>query len=277
MRFKTFLLLISLLLIGSVNIFAQDDKKTDKTVKTDSKDKKDTKAKPELSKKEIDGRRIAESSILIYSNFRGRPGLDRVRKTTTEFGKMKITDSAGKVTNAEYERRVLRGENLEKEKIRIDQKFPSAEYALVYNDDKIFGVFNKTVFSPREDAANSFKNQIWHSLEALLRYNENGSKVELEKEEKILGVNYYVVNVMDKENRKTTFYASKKSLRVMMLEYESEGVKYRRKFYNHNYAQGTLVPYRTVLWADDKEIEEMEISTITYGQIVGEDLFKSDS
>ena len=39
-----------------------------------------------------------------------------------------------------------------------------------------------------------------------------------------------------------------------------DGVKYRRKFYDYNYAQGTLVPYRTVLWANDKQIEETEYS-----------------
>lgn len=276
MRFKTFLLLISLLLIGSVNIFAQNDnsKNLKKAVKTLSKD---TKAKPELSKKEVEGMRIAETSIVVYSGFTGRSGLNRIRKTTTEFGKMELTNPDGTKTEAYYERRILRGESLNKERIRIDQTFPSAKYALIYNDDKIFGMFNKTSFTPREDASKSFQNKIWHGLEALLRYRENGSKVIFEKEEKILGVNYFVITVTDKENRTTTFYTSKKSLRVLMLEYESEGVKFRRKFYNHNYAQGTLVPYRTVLWADDKWIEESEIKTITYGQIVGEELFKSDS
>jgi hypothetical protein len=61
----------------------------------------------------------------------------------------------------------------------------------------------------------------------------------------------------------------------MILEYEQEGVKYRRKFYDYNYSQGTLVPYRTVLWANDKQIEESEILTITFGQRVEEDMFRA--
>ena len=60
-----------------------------------------------------------------------------------------------------------------------------------------------------------------------------------------------------------------------MLDYEDNGVKYRRKFYNYNYAQGTLVPFQTVLYADGKIIENMEISTITFGQKIDEDLFKA--
>ncbi len=60
-----------------------------------------------------------------------------------------------------------------------------------------------------------------------------------------------------------------------MLTYEDSGVKYRRKFYDYNYAQGTLVPYRSVLWADEKKVEETEIGTITFGQKVDEGLFKT--
>ena len=60
-----------------------------------------------------------------------------------------------------------------------------------------------------------------------------------------------------------------------MLSYDDEGVKYRRKFYDYNYAQGTLVPFRSVLWAGDKIVEEIEIGTVTYGQKVDEELFKA--
>ncbi len=274
MRFKTFLLFITLLLTAATSVLAQNviAKATDVT---DVKDKKaDDVKKVALTKAETDGLRIAESSILVYSGLRGRQGIGQVRKTTVEVGKLKLTAADGKKTKADYERRILRGDNLEKEKVRVDQKSAGAGYALVYDGEKIFGLFNNVVFSPREDATKAFEDYIWHGLGALLRYRENGSKVVLEKEEKILGVDLYVVRVTDKANRVTTFYASKKSLRVMMLKYESEGVKYRRKFYNHNYAQGTLVPYRSVLWADDKQIEEKEIATITFGQTVSEGLFK---
>jgi hypothetical protein len=84
-----------------------------------------------------------------------------------------------------------------------------------------------------------------------------------------------VVDVTDKQERKTRFYVSAKSFRVLMLTYEEAGVKYRRKFYDYNYAQGTLVPFRSVLWADDKQVEETEIGTITFGQKVDEGLFSA--
>ena len=36
-----------------------------------------------------------------------------------------------------------------------------------------------------------------------------------------------------------------------------------------------VVPYRTVLWADDKIVEETNVGTVTFGQKVDEELFKA--
>jgi hypothetical protein len=219
---------------------------------------------------------VVEASLLAaYAYGAGRALLNQIRKTTAERGQATYTGADGKVERANYQKFVIRGEALAKEKIRLDQEFPTARYALVYNDDKIYGIYNNTVFAPREDAARGFENQIVRGLEAFLRYKENGSTISMGPREKIMGVDYYVVDVTDKLERKTRFYVSAKSFRVLMLTYEENGVKYRRKFYDYNYAQGTLVPYRTVLWADDKIVEETEIGTITFGQKVDEELFKA--
>lgn len=217
---------------------------------------------------------VAESAIFIYGGGLGRANLDQIRKTTFEKGKMSLTDASGKTEQANYERWILRGESLEKEKVRFDKEFPGAKFALVTNSEKVFGLLdNDAVFTPREDAIKEFQNRIWHGLEALLRYKENGSTVEMVKRDKIMGVDFYVLDVNDKQNRKTRFYVSVKTFRVMILEYTEDSIKYKRKFYDYNYAQGTLVPYRTVLWANDKKIEEMDVQTITFGQKVEEDLF----
>jgi hypothetical protein len=217
---------------------------------------------------------IAESTIAIYGGLAGRLNLNQIRKTTFERGKSTFTEADGRKNTAAYERFILRGESLLKEKIRVDQAFSDARFSLVYNDDKIYGLYNESVFTPREDAAKAFENQIWHSIESLLRYKENESKIEIAKREKVMGVEFFIVDLTDKKERKTRYYVSVKSLRVMMLEYESDGVKYKRKFYDYNYAQGTLVPYRSVLWANDKEVEETNVGTVTFGQRIEEALFQ---
>ena len=216
---------------------------------------------------------VVETSIFIYSG--GRGALDQVRKTTSERGQSKMTAADGSVEKVNYQRFVIRGETLSKERVRLDQELPTARFSLVFSDEKTVGIFNNTVFTPRQDAAKVFENQIFHGLDAFVRYKSNESKLELAPQEKVYGVEYYVVDVTDKQDRKTRFYVSAKTYRVMMLTYDQDGTRYRRKFYDYNYAQGVLVPFRTVLWANEKQIEETEIGTITYGQKVDDDLFKA--
>ncbi len=235
---------------------------------------KKNKQKPADAIKNATSEQVAESVISFYSSLIGRDYLKQIRKTTIERGKITTVNADGKSEQSNYETYTLRGDSLDKERIRFEQEFPNARYALIYNNDKVFGIFNDKVFAPREDATKSFQNQIWHGLEALLRYKENGSTLALaDQREKQMGVEFYVLDVTDKQNRKTRFYISTKSLRVMLLEYTEDGVKYRRKFYDYNYAQGTLVPFRTILWADDKQVEETNVQTISFGQRVEEDIF----
>lgn len=216
---------------------------------------------------------VAESVIFVYGLGGGRATLNQIRKTALERGKISVLNADGKTDQATYRRWTQRAETLSKEKIRLDQEFPTARYALVFNDQKIFGIVDDQVFTPRDDASRAFENQIVHGLEALLRYKENESKLDLNGKEKILGVEYFIVDVTDKQSRKTRFYISSKSFRVMMLDYEEEGIKYRRRFYDYNYAQGTLFPFRTTLWAGDKVIEETEVGTVTFGQKIDEAMF----
>lgn len=216
---------------------------------------------------------IAESVIFVYGLGGGRATLNQIRKTALERGKISVTNAEGRTDRASYSRWTQRAETLSKEKIRLDQEFPGARYALVFNDQKIFGVVDDQVFTPRDDASKAFENQIVHGLEALLRYKENESKLELVGKEKMAGVEFHILDVVDKQSRKTRFYISSKTFRVMMLDYEDEGIKYRRKFYDYNYAQGTLFPFRTILWAGDKMIEETDVGTVTFGQKIDEALF----
>ena len=224
--------------------------------------------------KSFTAEQIADSAIFIYGFGGGRVLLDQIRKTTTERGRSVFTNTEGKVDNVAYTKYILRGASLAKDKVRLDQEFPNARFSLIRNEDNLFGIFNNTQFVPNDDATKKFDNAIFRGIEALLRYKEDESKIELGSREKIMGVDLYVVDVTDKKDRKTRFYISVKSLRIMQLTYEDGGVKYKRKFYNHNYAQGTLVPFRSVLTANDKVVEETEIGTVTFGQKVDEDIFK---
>ena len=266
LRLKSFILLALLLSTNLSSVSAQE------TSEKGKKTEKQSKSQKAEAGKNATAEQVAESVILIYGT---RANLNQIRKTTVERGKISVVNAEGKTEQANYGRFILRADNLEKERIRFDQEFPNAKYALIFNNNKIFGLYNDAVFAPREDASKAFENQIWHGLEALLRYKENESKIELAGNEKMSGIDFYRLDVTDKQNRKTRFYISTKSLRVMMLEYTEDDTKYRRKFYDYNYAQSTLVPYRSVLWANDKQIEETQIHTVSFGQKIEEDAFQA--
>jgi hypothetical protein len=220
---------------------------------------------------------IVESVILVYGS---RPALDQIRRNGVERGKITRFNTDGNAEEANYERRFVRGENLDKDKIRLDQKLPTMEYSLIFDDGKLWGVINGAAFTPKQDTAASFISQHHHSIDSLLRYKECGYTISLVGKEQQKGLELFVVDLVDKEKRKTRFYISAKSLRVLWLEYEEGNpggvpVKYTRKFLDYRAVQQTLAPYRIVLLEDGRESQETRVLTITYGVKVSDSVFKN--
>lgn len=246
---------------------AADTKPTQKVEKVDPKQKIFT------------AEQIAESAIFIYGT---RPLLEQIRRNGMERGRLckPTCDVPGRTEEATYERRFVRGANSEKDRVRVDQKTPSIEYSLIYGDGRLWGIINGAAFTPREDTANTFLSQQRHSVDSLLRYKENGSTLNLVGREKLKGLDLYVLNLVDKDKKTTRYYISAKSLHILWLEYEEPGgtagpIKYVRRFFDHRYAQGTLVPYKTVLLEDGKHVQETKILNVTFGIKLDDSLFKS--
>jgi hypothetical protein len=235
-------------------------------------------AKPEIKQDtKYTAEQIVESVILVYGT---RPGLDHIRRNGVERGKITRFNTDGNAEEADYERRFVRGENLDKDKIRLDQKLPTMEYSLIFDDGKLWGIINGATFTPRQDAAASFISQHHHSIDSLLRYKECGSTLTLVGKEQQKGLDLYVVDLIDKDKRKTRFYISARSLRVLWLEYEEGNpggvpVKYTRKFLDYRAVQQTLAPYRTLLLEDGRQSQETRVLTITYGVKVSDSIFKN--
>jgi len=229
---------------------------------------------------------VAETVILIYGGGGGRPVLDQIRRNGVERGKLTRTASDGRVEEADYEQRFVRGASATKDKIRIDQKMPTMEYALVFNEGQVWGIINGSSFTPRQDATAEFRSQAQHGIDALLRYKENGSTVTFIGKEKMKGLDLWVLDLTDTEKSRTRYYISanpdiRKTARVLWLEYEetlpdaAQPSKYRRTFHDYRYSQNTLVPYRSVLYKDDKQVQEARVQTVTYGIKMDDSYFKN--
>src|SRR2546423_4003745 len=141
--------------------------------------KKETKpdAKPEIKQEgKFTAEQVVESVILVYGS---RPALDHIRRNGVERGKITRFNTDGNTEEADYERRFVRGENLDKDKIRLDQKLPTMEYSLIFDDGKLWGVINGAAFTPRQDATADFISQHHHSIDSLLRYKECVAHINL--------------------------------------------------------------------------------------------------
>lgn len=238
--------------------------------------KEEAPAKPpsdlKFDKNNLTAEQVAEFVIYVYGS---RPGLEQIRKTGLERGKMTRIGDDGRTEEFNYERRFVRGDKAEKDKIRLDQKASNSEFALVYNDKRVFGIINGTTFTPRQQAASDFLAQTQHSLDTLLRYKENDSTLNLIGKDKQKGLELWVLDVTDKDKHTTRFYISAQKFRVLSLEYNEASVKFRRAFHDYRIAQGTLVPYRTVLYADGKQLSESNILSVSYGVKMDDTLFQT--
>ncbi len=231
------------------------------------------------SPKNFTAEQVAESAIYLYGT---RDQLAKIRRNGIESGRIcKPTCEVGKTEEASYQRRFVRGESMEKDKVRLDQKMPTLEYSLIYGSGHLWGIINGSSFTPRQDASDTFLAQHRHSIDNLLRYKENGSTLNLIGKDKQKGLDLYVLDVIDKDKQSTRYYISSRTLHVLWLEYEEPApggatpLKYSRKFMDYRYAQGTLVPYRSVLLQDGKQIQETRILNVTYGVKLDDALFKS--
>ena len=227
---------------------------------------------------QVTAEQIAESVVFVYGS---RGVLEQIRRNGIERGRITRITPDGRTEEATYERRFVRGADATKDKIRVDQKMPTMEYSLIYGDGHLWGIINGANFIPRQDAATSFMSQQWHSIDALLRYKENGSAIAMVGKEKQKGLDLYVLDLTDKEKRRTRYYISAKTLHVLWLEFEEATdpggtpVKYTRTFHDYRGAQQTLVPYRSVLLADGKQVQETRILTVTYGLKLEDSIFRN--
>ena len=261
-------------------VSAQDPKPAETPAKeTPAKAAKQAPAKDNKSNSDVKftAEQIVESVILMYGT---RPALDHIRRNGIERGKITRYNAEGNAEEANYERRFIRGADLKKDKIRLDQKMSTMEYSLIYGEGKLFGLINGAAFTPRQDAMSSFISQHHHSIDSLLRYKECGSTLTVVGKEQQKGLDLFVVDLTDKDQRKTRYFISSRTLRILWLEYEEgvpggPAVKFTKKFLDYRPVQQTWVPYRTILYENGRESQEVRVSNITYGIKVSDSIFKA--
>jgi hypothetical protein len=221
---------------------------------------------------------VAELVVFAYGS---RAGLAQIRRTGIEHGKITRTTDDGRPEEISYARTFKRGETFDKDKIRLDQHMPSIDYSLIYSGGKVFGVLRGSIFTPKQQDITAILSDRIHGLEALLRYKEMGATVKLAGKDSQKGLDLWMLDLTDKEGNVTRYYISAKFWRVLWLEYEEKAgadakpVKFKRTFHDYRAVQGTLVPYRSVLFEGDKQVEESQVLTVTYGVKTEDSVFEN--
>lgn len=248
---------------------------TQKEIEEERKNKEKGKTgQPQLSQVEI----VAEATIFAYG---GRQQLQTARNSLQEEGNIRLATDQGDITGT-YVIRSMRKDKSWLDLMRTDldlappedaqrQGAPSSiKYTIAFNGASIWSAQNNQYVAPRPEAEASYKAQLVHDYTALLRYREDGSKLELKDPETVVGVPTYVIELTTEAGEKTRYWISKNSFRIVHAEYElkladqSTAIKYRVSYYYTpvRVVQNTLIPARRVMMQDGKFAQEMTVTSL---------------
>ena len=234
---------------------------------------------------------IVELALIAYG---GRKQLDTARAATQEAGTIRLATDQGDLTG-NYLLRSMRKPKSAQDLLRVDlelsapenaqgQSSPPIKYVIGFNGASVWSAQNGQYVNPRSGADVAFRAQLTHEYMALLRYKEDGSKIEYVGPETVVGVDTSVVDLTTADGDKTRYWLSTKTYRVLHCEYElklAEGqpaTKYRIDYYYTPFSravvQNTLVPLRREMKQDGKFVQEIKLLNITYSAKLDPEIFQ---
>lgn len=252
---------------GKTSDKPQDPKAIDQTPKAEKPKKL---GKPET----WDAETLAEVVILAYGS---RPVLEYVCTNAREEGFIRIANGDERPPiEGKFKQFFLRRESSDRDNVRIEVELPDPlggdpqELAFGFNGFTNWAAQNRKPITLTPQADASFKASLVNDYMSLLRFREDGSKIEKVSSEKITGIDTFVVELTRRDGSKTRYYISSKTFRVLHLEYElkdpgvEKPVKFRESFYDFRAVQNVLVPMRKVLYEDGKFKQEIELREVRY-------------
>ena len=230
-----------------------------------------------------------ELAIIAYG---GRKQLEIARAAIQESGTIRLATDQGDLSG-NYLLRSMRKEKTSKDLLRVDlelspgegsQSTPPIKYIIGFNGASVWSAQNGQYVTPRAGADVAFRAQLTHEYMALLRYKEDGSKLDYVRLENVVGVDTFVIDMTTAEGEKTRFWLSAKTYRILHSEYELKLVegqaptKYRIDYYytpsSLAVVQNTLVPVRREMKQDGKFVQEIKLTSMTYSAKIDPEVFQ---
>jgi hypothetical protein len=232
-----------------------------------------------------------ELAIIAYG---GRKQLDIARAVIQEGGTIRLATEQGDLSGS-YLLRSIKKEKSSQDLLRVDldlspaenaqgQTAPPVKYVIGFNGASVWSAQNGQYVSPRAGADIAFRAQLTHEYMALLRYKEDGSKIDYSGLESVVGVECFVIDLTTAGGEKTRFWLSTRTYRVLHCEYELKLVegqpptKYRIDYYYTPFSasviQNTLVPVRREMKQDGKFVQEIKLNSIVYSAKLDPEIFQ---
>ncbi|HKP87018.1 MAG TPA: hypothetical protein VJZ26_13025 [Blastocatellia bacterium] len=233
---------------------------------------------------------IAEVAIIGYG---GRKQIETVRAAIQEEGTIRLATDQGDLTG-NFILRSMRKEKTWQDLLRVDLELsppdpdrsagrvPPVKYVIGFNGASVWSAQNNQYVTPRPDADVAFRAQLSHEYMALLRYKEDGSKLELVGPETVVGVDTNVLDMTNPNGEKTRYWLSTKTYRILHAEYQLKlgddqaVTKYRVSYYYTPFrvVQNTLVPSRRVMTQDGKFVQEITLTNVIYSAKLDPEIFQ---
>lgn len=233
---------------------------------------------------------VVEVAIIAYG---GRKQIETVRAAIQEEGTIRLATDQGDLSG-NFMLRSMRREKTWQDLLRVDLELnppdpertsgrvPTVKYVIGFNGASVWSAQNNQYITPRPDADISFRAQLTHEYMALLRYKEDGSKLEMIGPETVVGVETSVIDLTNPNGEKTRFWLSSKTYRILHAEYqlklseEDRTTKYRVSYFYTPFrvVQNSLVPSRRVMTQDGKFVQEITLTNIVYSAKLDPEVFQ---
>lgn len=237
----------------------------------------------------------AEAAIeLALIAYGGRKQIGIARAAIQEAGTIRLATEQGDLSG-NYLLRSIKKEKSPQDLLRVDLELAPAEnaqdqsatpikYVIGFNGASVWSAQNGQYVSPRAGADIAFRAQLTHEYMALLRYREDGSKLDYVGPETVVGVDSFVIDMTTAEGEKTRYWLSSRTYRVLHCEYDLKLVegqpptKYRIDYYYTPFSaavvQNTLVPVRREMKQDGKFVQEIKLTNIVYSAKLDPEIFQ---
>jgi hypothetical protein len=233
---------------------------------------------------------VVELTILAYG---GRKALEASRASITEQGTIRLATDQGDVTGS-FHLRSIRKEKSWLDLLRTDLELntpeaarkqgapASVKYVIAFNGATVWSAQNDQYANARPEAEAAFRALLSHEYTTLLRYKEDGSKIELKEAETRTGISTNVIEMTTPDGQKTKYWISTKTFRILHAEYELKlgadipPTKYMVSYYYTplRVVQNTLVPVRKVMTQDGKFVQEVTLTNIGYSAKLDPEIFQ---